>query len=385
MSKQKRLKKTFLVSAILDMSSKACRDKLRGIVRYARMFGSWQISLHDKNDLNPAYLKRLSDFDGIIANTDGESFWNGRIAEVKRPTALLDFQTVPETIKRYCHISCDNERIGQFGAEHLLECGYSHFAFVMDQRLSHWSTARRDAFAARVKQAGFICDCYNDFNSTDEQCLVNWIRSLPLPVGIMAALDERGLQVIGACHTANRRVPMDVGVVAVDDDDIICMACEPNLSSVVNDNEQGGFIAAQALDQLMRGIIRKPRELKYNPLSVNKRQSTGQNFLIDQYVQEALNLIEANAGTGINVTWLAHQIKISRRLLEVKFRESLNVSIHQQIQLVRFRKVKKLLLETNLDIGEIAMATGFESEQYLSFAFKKLFGKTASRFRRDRE
>ena len=59
-----------------------------------------------------------------------------------------------------------------------------------------------------------------------------WLQSLPKPLGLMAANDERARQCAEACKVAGISVPSEVGIVGVDNDDVICGLSNPQLSSV---------------------------------------------------------------------------------------------------------------------------------------------------------
>jgi LacI family transcriptional regulator len=67
--------------------------------------------------------------------------------------------------------------------------------------------------------------------------------------------------------------------------------------------------------------------------------------------------------------------------LEHRFAQIVGHTPHQEIARVRMERVKVLLRETDLPIGEIAIRTGFEYSEYLAAAFKRDSGKTPSEFR----
>ena len=85
------------------------------------------------------------------------------------------------------------------------------------------------------------------------QQLVPWLKSLPRPVGVIACNDVRGRQVINACKLAGLKVPDDVAIVGVDNDEVLCELSNPPLSSVVPDAHRIGYQGAQMLDELMGG------------------------------------------------------------------------------------------------------------------------------------
>lgn len=69
---------------------------------------------------------------------------------------------------------------------------------------------------------------------------MSWLRKLPKPVCIFIPQDIRGRQVMDACLIADIKVPYQVAVLGVDNDEMICEATEPPLSSIAIDTEAGG-------------------------------------------------------------------------------------------------------------------------------------------------
>ena len=66
-------------------------------------------------------------------------------------------------------------------------------------------------------------------------------------------MDGRGRQVLDACMGANLTVPDEVAVLGVDNDDLICDATFPTMSSIQTNSQQTGFLLAEHLDALMSG------------------------------------------------------------------------------------------------------------------------------------
>ena len=212
--------------------------------------------------------------------------------------------------------------------------------------------------------------------------MIAWLHSLPKPIGIMAAMDVRGRQIIDACHVAKIEVPHDVCVLGVDNDEIICDTTTPPLSSVMTDNESGGYLAAQILDGLMQQDIQERQVAGYRSLNVVPRRSTEAAFISDKLVLEALEYIRINNGLNLRVTDIARHVNVSRRLLELHFKETLKTTVIHEIQQFRFEYIKKLLLESDLSIVEVTRLCGFENESHLAAIFKKNFGITMTQFRK---
>ena len=72
----------------------------------------------------------------------------------------------------------------------------------------------------------------------------------------------------------------------------------------------------------------------------------------------------------------------SRRYVEQHFRSQLNASVRDVILRTKLERVRSLLEESNLTIGEIAAQCGNMNESHLAVLFKKATGLSMSDYRR---
>ena len=84
-----------------------------------------------------------------------------------------------------------------------------------------------------------------------------WIKSLPKPVGVMAATDDRAHHVLNVCGEYGIAVPDEVAVIGVDNDEMLCDLCDPRLSSVALNPLRVGYEAAALLARMMRAWRRQ--------------------------------------------------------------------------------------------------------------------------------
>ena len=197
----------------------------------------------------------------------------------------------------------------------------------------------------------------------------------------MAANDVRGRQVLDTCVGAGLSVPDQVAVLGVDNDELICATTNPPMSSILRDTEGSGYFAAQILDDLMRGRRRRAETVRYGPLRVVPRQSTDQLQFKDRLAVRAVEFIRINAGVGMRVGDVVRHLNVSRRLAELRFRQAVGHSIHDELQQARLAQVRRLLRETDRSIAEITERCGYESEGYLGLVFRKQYGLTMRQFR----
>ncbi len=363
---------------------KARRDKLQGVLKYAQLNGPWDVQVL----ANHPYITRFASFknwspDGIIRDgTNPLPFHYPKISDI--PIVLLD--TASDSAKGHSCVNNDPRQISGSVAEYYLRHGFKHFAFVGAVPEATWSRDRAKAFVERLAQSGHQCTLYRPRHANDwgleQQHMSAWLLSLPKPCGLMAAMDIRGKQVLDTCLSVGIRVPEDIAVIGVDNDDAICENTTPTLSSVLPDFERCGYLAAELLDRLMRNKKKSSTMIIYPVKRIVHRLSSQDLKNSNRLAVSAIEFIRLNACAGITVTDVVRHLNVSRRLAEVRFREARGHSILSEIQHHRLDRVCTLLRETSLPIGEIGERCGYATETYLKTLFKKRFGVTMRDYRR---
>ncbi len=368
------------ICLLIDLARSACRDKLEGILRYDRLYGPMQIHMPD---LNFQPLKSISfrDYDGIIADGVDFFFPPQHLLQTHLPMVFIDKIWTPTDDTPFGMVLGDNEAIGKMGAEFFLNHRLEHFAYVEETAQTVWSQNRGRGFAACLESKGINCTIYQYESAKNKQPndlrrLSAWLQKLPRPVGVLCASDLRAHYTLEACRTAGLDVPGDVLLLGVDNDLTIDRLCDPPLSSIMNNNVEGGFLSARLMNQLLKSAPTSPQTLYYQPSGVCERKSTLMYQNAPPFVQEAYEFIGLNAGIGIRVSDVQAHVRVSRRTLEQHFHKTFQRTVLDEINRVRFQRVRDLLLETNLSVREIARMCGFQSDFYIYTAYKHHFGVT---------
>jgi LacI family transcriptional regulator len=384
------------VALLLETSTEYGRGLLRGIVRYSRLHGPWSLYVAPGH-LEQA-LPRAKSWSGtgIIARVHSPE-----MAKLIRCTGLpfvassLDESRSSGPADKFGEIRTNSAAIGRMAAAHLVERSLHHFAFC-GFRGCAWSARREESFSQYLRDRGFQCQERRIElaswmqrpnwieNWEDEQAsLVAWLRSLPKPVGLMACNDICGREVLQACAAAGLRVPDDVAVVGVDNDEMMCELSSPPLSSVALDLEKAGYEAAKLLDVLMSGDQPGEQVVQVEPVYVVTRQSSEVIAQDDPSVATALRFIKNYAGRPISVSDVVEQARVSRRTLERRFSRALGRSINSEITQCRLERAKRLLLETDLPSYRVAAGAGFGSIKTFNRVFRRAAGICPQRFRQN--
>ena len=93
-------------------------------------------------------------------------------------------------------------------------------------------------------------------------------------------------------------------------------------------------------------------------------------------VLEVLRAMYQNIEEPWPLEQLADQARISRRQMERQFRQLLGEAPAQTYRNIRLDRARTLLMETDLSVMEVAMASGFNSGAVFSRHFKARYGET---------
>lgn len=361
------------------------RRLLLGIAKYAQIHHHWSI-FHEVEQHKRAFhfFKNLG-ADGIIAD----------IREVEKIESLLRPQipliTIGNTRAKNSNtpnIRGDTELTGKMGADHFLEHGFKYFAFCSYEEFE-WSRSRCNEFVKRIKNAGFEAHIYkrpylkpNIPWEKEQKMIMEWIKSLPKPLGIMACNDDFGRQILEACKFAKITVPEEVAVLGVDDDEIICNLTDPPLSSIFINTEKAGYQAAELLEDLMNGTEMTGQSIVAKPTHIQTRRSSDIFAIENPDIVNALRFIHQHAHKPIQVDDVVNATCLSRRTLYDKFQKALGRSVAYEIRKKRIDQIVKMLTETNLPINVIALKLGYPGTEKLSRFFNHEKGMTPSTYRK---
>ncbi|MGD9662205.1 MAG: helix-turn-helix domain-containing protein [Porticoccaceae bacterium] len=81
------------------------------------------------------------------------------------------------------------------------------------------------------------------------------------------------------------------------------------------------------------------------------------------------------------ISFIADELKLTQAFLTKKFKNETGVSPYQFLLLLRIKRAKQFLIETDISISDIADETGFCSQAHMTRHFSKIVGITPLKFR----
>jgi LacI family transcriptional regulator len=374
------------VAILMGQDLSFCRNVIRGIRRYAMQKPHWVFRNGPPELEIVPYLREWKPH-GVIANLFREEVAT-EVMRMRKP--LVDTAYAFPELK-IPTVDVDHAEVGRLAALHFLERKFVNYAFFGSASL-HYSRLRENAFCDELARHGFeVSRHYGEYvhllpsvtgwKRMDDNVL-RWLRRLPKPAAVFACNDAPARNLIDMCRQLDLRIPDDIAVLGVDDDELECSLASIPLSSVAIPSERIGYEAARLLDQLMKRGATAKRSVFLPPMRVATRQSTDTMGIDDPMVLEAIQFIHQHATDNINVSVLVRHINAGRRELERRFRRILGCSVLTTIHQTCVERAKQLLHDTDLPIGVVAEQSGFSTPQRLAVVFAKIARCSPSAFRR---
>jgi len=192
------------IAVLIESSRAAGRGLLRGIARYAHLYGPWAFCR-----LPPVYKSGVLDQSMLFSRCGSgqapkRSFWNedpidGIIAHVGNrevaksliprgcPAVIVPADRVVPGLP---NLVSDGDRAGELAAEYLGNLGLRHFGFC-GYNTNYWSRERQRGFLKAVRKAGHDLHVFNQRKQKSGRLwenelgeIADWLRSLPTPVGV---------------------------------------------------------------------------------------------------------------------------------------------------------------------------------------------------------
>ena len=381
------------VVVALRMAGIAGQDKLNGIFDYLSEGRRWQLIIYrTKHEFTAEAVDHelARGTDGFIVGIPRTEDALSRLAQSNVPTVVMNVSGggIENRKNAIAFVKSDSAVVGREAANTLLKQGiYKSYGYVGYRTDDDWSIERGRAFRNTLEDAGFVGRmmdiAHYKSNVEDKPTVAEWLRALPKPCGILASCDDRAFEILDICKEIGIKVPAEIGILGVNNDPILCENSEPKLSSIQPDFIGEGRLAAELLEQLMSGGKIAPQNLirKVGVRAIVHRESTVAQSEAGKLVQKVLAYINREAVNGIGVEDVARRFKVSRSLLELRFRELQNESVYEAMLRVRFEEVKHRLRHTNDPISEITRACGWENPTPPKALFKKRFGMSMRDYR----
>jgi LacI family transcriptional regulator len=365
---------------------------LSGVVQYAREHPN--IALHEFYDVAPSDVDEQAappwrgDVDGILLAVGA----GPGVVDWVRSGGVPAFNMVADIVDpRLPTIYIQPASIAKLAVDHLRACGCRRYLHV-GSGSSMGSALRVKAFEEAVAATGCpfalvkTTKKHDEFNPAPEdaecrEALDQALTSTPGPVGVLALNDVIARAVLARAEALGLEVPEQVAVVGVDDS-FTAISQLPMLTSIRTPGKTVGYRAMERLAKMIRGgrRPRKPIEVPATELIV--RESTGGVSHQMSDMTRAMELIYSRADSGISIEDILETLSISRRTLNVNFKQLFGRSPGEEIQRLRIAYATDLVVHTKFSIDHMAARLGFAEPTSFTKFFRKHTGASPTAYRK---
>lgn len=358
------------------------RDFIAGFTEYANRHTQWRFHWEP---MGLAALKQPWESYGFDAVVSRDHLAITPLIEAGIPAILLSHEL--EKSQGAIRVRTDDEAAASSIARLFDSKGFRHFAFLgYHDRI--WSQRREKHFqeaAAELGHTPFHLNLEGELVDGDDECnreaLHDWLAALPDKTAIMAANDDLGSLVIRSAQELGHRIPDDRIVVSVGNDQAICEMTSPALSSAPLHFRAAGFEAARRLDAIFHNEHAANVNISCATGPVVERQSSEKTAINDPNVAQAIAYLNQTRHRPITVDEVAAASGLSRRALEVRFKENLSTTIASYHRELRANYIAALLERKALNLEQVAEESGFPSAAELSRFFKAVKNESPSTYR----
>jgi LacI family transcriptional regulator len=365
-------------------------DVVRGVIRFARQHTDWEL-LYNIDDFSLVHsYRRFEDLHRLGADGIIFSYWEREkvhaLEQLRIPMVSIT-NLADDIARRFPCVLSDDVEAGRIAARHFLDRGFRHFACYGDIAGRRWEAGRHQGFTEVLEPLGIPCHILADQPFGDPpragRRLARWLANLPRPLAILGATDSRAFHILEACHAVGLRVPLDVGIVGVDNNHFICEAQAIALTSVAPDAERVGVEAAALLHRSLGTRTRArrrpipPQTVVVPPRGIHVRASSDIIAADDAALSRAMHHIREHHAEPLAIDAVVAVSGVSRSTLERRFRERLGISINDALRRQRLDTAKRLLAaDPALSLDDIAVRSGFRRATYLCNVFREETGQT---------
>ena len=369
--------------------------RLEGVYSFVRKHG-WHVLTIDR-DQQQSDIRKILDFwnpigcivEGVVGETLASPLKFGKIPVVFCDVAPSIYgNRTWERRRATTFVKHDSASTTRLAVQELKSLERENLAYVGFLEPTYWSNERAAAF--RSETAGvdrsahfFLHDHDRPFkDALDLQMrLRQWLKNLPKPCSILAANDFMGEQTLAACYELGIDVPHQMAVIGIDTEEIRCEHLRPTLTSVEPDFRKAGYLAAEALFDMLSGNGKAGGYRLFGPARIVRRQSTAVTRIRNRMVSDALEIIRVKACSGIKAADVLAQMGGSRSSAERLFRKVTGCSVLEKLNERRLEEVKNLLSKPDVKIESFADFCGYRSGSFLRSHFKKMTGMTMQEWR----
>lgn len=344
------------IAVCIDTRDGPGRDRLLGVYRYALARG-WRLFLLRADDRRELRQVMAGGLDGAVLYDKAPAL-HRRLKQAGIPCVETGIRNLDLDDAA---VYVDDGAVAAHAIQHLTGAGFEHLGYCGLAK-NRVSAMRAECFRAHARSVGVAASVFADTRrdgAAELEQLIAWLKAMPKPAGILAFDDKLAERVLAACRWADIRVPDEIGVLGIGDDELICDLALPLLSSIALPTREIGRRAAELLDAIVAGRRPAHPRCPLPPLEVVPRASTERFAGRHPSVVAAVEFIRAQHHRPIGTEQIAAAVGVPRRTLERRFAAEMKATVHDFLVALRLNRAKRLLRQSLAALAEISHACGY--------------------------
>ena len=309
---------------------------------------------------------------------------NMNVEEAKKLNIPIFLRTYKKVYNDFPMLTGHYKEFGAYAANFFINQNFRNYAFIGMKDII-WSISRYEGYSEQinaVRKTPTLRYDVEDFKNEIDS-ISQWLHSLPKPVAMLACNDFMARQVTEICQMEGIRIPEDISLLGVDNDEFMCNISSPTLSSIKLNFEKHGYEIAKTLFKMIQEKNTWPARIPVEAIDVVERMSTRRKIISDPYIRDIVDFISRNYTQEIDIGKLTSFIPLSRRAIEMKFKKEMYPhSISSYIMKLRLDHFCHLLETSELPIRTAADRSGFIDSSNFSTIFKKYKGMTPTEYKK---
>jgi len=377
------------IGILIDTATGWGRNIIRGINGYACEAGNWDLLARHYLQTDYIELPPQWNCQGVIARIASPRM-AGELAKTGLP--VVNVSSLPLDPDPFPRVLVNFNLSGRLAAEHLLDLGFSSFAFCAPAGAPSASKELYAGYQSALEENGFVPHQHSwrqgksATPSRNAGRMLEWLRKQTFPLAILTWSVETPHDIVEACHLGGIAIPEEVAIISnASADELLLQIGSPPVSCVDSPETAVGYTAAELLNRMMTTGDPEPfagKRILIDPSHVAARESTDILQLKDPGLVKAIRYIRENALGGITVGDVAKHTGLSRRSLEQKMRSQMHRSPAEEIRLIRLNRAKDLLRNSLLPVADVAESAGFGTVEHFITSFRKTVGLTPLQYAR---
>ncbi len=281
-------------------------------------------------------------------------------------------------------VHSDDVAIGRMAGEYLHSLGFEHYLYFGFIHSSRFASDRLAGFRDALGSLGHATlEVRTVLGPLLEEIKVG-LPGIPRPLALFSSIDNYSHLFSVQMRLFGINVPEDVAILGVDNDEVANALSSYELSTVSQDTRAIGYEAMRLIDDMGSGRVRETeRRMLVPPQGIIARGSTNVSATTDWLVLRAVRVIRDNAHVPLSVELLARMMRTSKRTLQRRFRDSLDMTVQEHIRRARLARAENLLRETSMSVEQVAFSCGLENSRTLRNLFRQYSGVTPGQFREE--